>query len=212
MKSNIKLVRAAIRLWRKSHERHEEMCALAATAQLGGKEMSELNAHISSCDSCREFLWSLGQVSVQVMPLLAENGAPAADIVPPDGMRDRFLSRIASEDLVNEINGGPRPHPFLLKRLRSPTFGKNQGRDQARHVEPVFSGANSRLFGLLSRSAAVMTLCAIVGTAVFYAGVWKGKQTPQQPRLLQAPSTEASRRNSVVGNSDRLSQLEGQKS
>jgi len=46
--------------------------------------MSELNAHISTCDSCREFLWSLGQVSVQVMPLLAENGAPAADIVPPE--------------------------------------------------------------------------------------------------------------------------------
>src|SRR5437879_2904278 len=65
MKSNSKLVRAAIRLWPKSHRRYEEMCALAATAQLGGKEMSELNAHISTCDSCREFLFSVGRVSVQ---------------------------------------------------------------------------------------------------------------------------------------------------
>jgi len=185
------------------------MCALAATAQLGGKEMSELNAHISTCDSCREFLWSVGQVTVQVMPLLAENGAPAADIVPPDGMRDRFLSRITSEELANEINGGPHLHPFLLKKLPSSTFGREQGGEQARHVEPVLSGPNSRLFGLLSRSAAVMTLYAIVGTAAFYAGVWKGKHAPQQ---VQAPSTEASGRNSVVGNSDRLSQLEGQKS
>src|SRR6266853_2404223 len=123
MKSNSILVRTAIRLCPKTHGRYQEMCALAATAQLGGKEMSELNAHISTCDSCREFLCSVGQVSVQVMPLLAENGAPAADIVPPDGMRDRFLSRLASEELVNEMNGGPRPHPFLLEKPLSSTFG-----------------------------------------------------------------------------------------
>ena len=212
MKSNSKLVRAAIRLWPNSHRRYQEMCALAATAQLAGKEMSELNAHISTCDSCREFLWSVGQVSVQVMPLLAENGAPAADIVPPDGMRDRFLSRIASEELVNEINGGPRLHPFPLKKLQSSTFGKERSGDQARHVERFLSGPNPRLFGLFSRSAAVMTFCAIVGTAAFYAGVWKGKHTPQQPAQVQAPRTEASGRTLAVGNSDRLSQLEGQKS
>jgi len=212
MKSNKKLARAAIRLWPNRHGRYEEMCALAATAQLGGKEMSELNAHISTCDSCREFLWSLGQVSVQVMPLLAENGAPAADIVPPEGMRDRFLSRIASEELVAEINEGPRLHPFLLKKLPSSTFGKEQGGEQDRHVEPVLSGPKSRLFWLLSRSAAVMAVCVIVGTAVFYAGVWKGKHTSQQPIQVQAPSTVASARNSLVDDADRLSQLGAQKS
>jgi hypothetical protein len=140
MKSNSKLVRAAIRLWPNTHGRYEEMCALAATAELGGKEMSELNAHISTCDSCREFLWSLGQVSAQVMPLLAENGAPAADIIPPDGMRDRFLSRVASEVLLNEINEGPRLHPFVLKKQPSSSFGKEQGGEQSRHVEPVLAG------------------------------------------------------------------------
>src|SRR5712664_4232578 len=146
MKSNNKLVRAAIRLWPNSHGRYEEMCALAATGQLGGAQMSELNAHISTCDSCREFLSSLARISVQVMPLLAENGASAADIVPPDGMRDRFLSRIASEELVAEINEGPRLHPFLLKKLPSSTFGKEQGGEQARHVEPVLPGPKLRVF------------------------------------------------------------------
>jgi hypothetical protein len=212
MKSNSKLVRAAIRLWPKSHGRYEEMCALAATAQLGGKEMSELNAHISTCDSCREFLWSLGQVSVQVMPLLAENGAPAADIVPPDGMRERFLSRMTSEKLVNEINGGARPHPFLLQKPSSSTLGKGHGEVQARHVEPVLSGRKSGLVWLLARSAAVMAVCVIVGTAAFYAGLWKGKHLPLQATQMQAPSAEASARNSLVGNSERLSQLERQKS
>jgi len=210
MNSNKILVRAAMRLWPNRHGRYEEMCALAATAQLGGKEMSELNAHISTCDSCREFLWSLGQVSVQVMPLLAENGAPAADIVPPDGMRDRFLSRLVSEELLNGVNGGPRLHPFLLRKPPSSTLGEEQGGKQPRHVEPVLSGQNSRLFGSLSRSAAVMTLCAIVGTAVFYAGVWKGRHTPQQP--TQAQRTVASAPNSSVSDADSLSQLEGKKS
>jgi len=212
MKSNSKLVRAAVRLWPNSHRRYQEMCALAATAQLGGKEMSELNAHILTCDSCREFLWSLGQVSAQVMPLLAENGAPAADIVPPDGMRDRFLSRMTSEKLVNEINEGSRLHPFLIEKPLSSTFGEERDGKQVRHVEPVFAGRKSRLSWLMSRSAAVMAVCVIVGTAAFYAGVWKGKHIPQQPAQVRAPNTEASARNSPVSNSDRLSQREGQKS
>jgi len=214
MKSNSKLVRAAIRLWPRSHGRYEEMCALAATAQLGGKEMSELNAHISTCDSCREFLWSLGQLSVQVMPLLAENGAPAADIVPPDGMRDRFLSRIASEELVNEINGGARRQPFVLKKLPSSTLGKVQGGEQARHVEHVVSEPRSGLFSFSfpSRAAAVVAACVIVGTGAFYVGVWKGKHTPQQPNQVQARTTVASGPKSLVSDADRLSQLEGQKS
>ncbi len=212
MKSNSKLVRTAVRLWPNSHRRYQEMCALAATAQLGGKEMSELNVHISTCDSCREFLWSVGQVSVQIMPLLAENGAPAADIVPPDGMRDRFLSRMASEELVKEMNGGSRLHPFLIEKPLPSTFGEARDGKQLRHVEPVLSGRKSSLFWLLSRSAAVMAVCVIVGTAAFYAGVWKAKHTPQQPAQVRAPNTEASARNSPVSNSDRLSQLEGQKS
>jgi hypothetical protein len=212
MKSNSKLMRAAIRLWPNRHGRYEEMCALAATAQLGGKEMSELNAHISTCDSCREFLWSVGQVSVQVMPLLAENGAPAADIVPPDGMRERFLSRMASEELVSEINEGARPHPFLLEKSLSSTFGRERDEKQLRHVEPVLSGRKSGLFWLLARSAAVMAVCVIVGTAAFYAGLWKGKHIPLQPTQMHAPSTEASASNSLVGNSERMSQLERQKS
>src|SRR6266481_1810210 len=212
MNSNSKLVRAAVRLWPNRHGRYEEMCALAVTAQLGGKEMSELDAHIFTCDSCREFLWSLGQVSVQVMPLLAENGAPAADIVPPDGMRERFLSRMTSEKLVNEINGGARLHPFLLQKLPSSTFGEGQDGEQAIHVEPILSGPKSKLFSFPSRAAAVVAACVIVGTAAFYAGMWKGKHTPQQPAQVQAPRTEAPATNSLADDTARLQHLEGQKS
>jgi predicted nucleic acid-binding Zn-ribbon protein len=212
MKSSSKIMRAASRLWPNNHERYKEMCALAATGQLGGPQMSELNAHICTCDSCRAFLESLANVSVQVMPLLAENRVRAADIVPPDGMRDRFLSRIASEELANEIDGRPRPHPFLLKNLARSAFGKEKSGEQHRHVEPVLSGPKSRLFWLLSRYATVMAVCAVVGIAAFYAGVWKGNQTARQPTQLQTKSTVASAPRALVSGADRLSQLEGQKS
>ncbi len=211
MKSNSKLVRAAIRLWPNSHGRYEEMCALAATGQLGGAQMSELNAHISTCDSCREFLSSLARISVQVMPLLAENGAPAADIVPPDGMRDRFLSRMTSEELANEIKEGPRVYPFVVKKPLVATLGKEEGGIETTLVGPVLFERNSRLFPLLSRTAVVMAVCVIVGTAAFYAGVWKGKRIPEQPTQVQAPGTGASTGDSHLGDADRLSQLEGQK-
>src|SRR5258707_5317192 len=114
MKSSSKLMRAASRLWPNNHARYREMCALAATGQLGGAQMSELNAHISTCDSCQAFLESVANLSVQVMPLLAENRVRAADIVPPDGMRDRFLSRIASEEMVNKIHAPNRNYPLLV--------------------------------------------------------------------------------------------------
>ncbi len=212
MKSSSKLIRAASRLWPNSHGRYEEMCALAAAGQLGGPQMSELNAHISTCNLCREQLRSFAQVSAQVMPLLAENGVPAADIVPPDGMRDRFLSRVASEEFVNKINEEPRLYPFVVKKPLRETFDKEGGGKETTQVEPVLSERNSRLVPLLWRAAVVMAACVIVGTAAFYTGVWEGKRTTKSPSQLQAPSTEASARNSLVGNSDRLSQLEGQKS
>jgi hypothetical protein len=81
------------------HGQYLEMCSLTAVGQLGGPQMCELNEHIASCDSCRKFLESVAQVSVQVLPVLAEERISAADVAPPVGMRSRFLSRLAQERL-----------------------------------------------------------------------------------------------------------------
>ena len=127
-------------------------------------------------------------------------------------MRDRFLSRVASEVLLHEINEGPRLHPFVVKKLPSLAFEKEQCGEQPRLVEPVLSGPKSRLFSFLSRAAAVVGACVIVGTAAFYAGVGKGKQTAQQPTKVQAPGTVASASNSQLEDADRFQHLEDQKS
>ena len=81
------------------HGRYREMCSLAAVGQLGGPQMCELNEHIATCDSCRKFLESVAQASVQFLPVLAEERISAADVAPPVGMRSRFLSRLARERL-----------------------------------------------------------------------------------------------------------------
>src|SRR5258708_18218074 len=135
------------------------------------------------------------------MPLLAENGAPAADIVPPDGMRDRFLARIGSEELVNEINEGSRLHPFLIEKPLSSTFGGERDGKQVRHVEPVLSGRKSSLFWLLSRSAAVMAGCRILGPAAVYSRRWKSKDTPPQPAPVPGPQPEGTSPKSPLINS-----------
>jgi hypothetical protein len=79
------------------HERYREMCSLAVIGQLGGPQMCELNEHVATCDPCRKFLESVGQASVQFLPVLAEDRISSADSMPPAGMRSRFLSRLARE-------------------------------------------------------------------------------------------------------------------
>src|SRR5882762_11015019 len=97
MKTKPRFVEVVARFLPVWHERYHEMCSLAAVGQLGGPQMSELNEHIAGCESCRKFLESVAQASVQVLPVLAEDRISAADIVPPAGMRARFLARVAAE-------------------------------------------------------------------------------------------------------------------
>src|ERR1700691_3830005 len=97
------------RLWPFARGHFEEMCALAVTGQLGGPQMTELNEHVAGCSACREYLESMAQTSIQTMPLLADKYAPESAIPPPAGMRDRFLARVAAEDLDGKNRPSLRP-------------------------------------------------------------------------------------------------------
>jgi hypothetical protein len=99
MRKNSGFFKSATKFLPIFHGQYREMCSLAAVGQLGGPQMSELNEHIATCDSCRKFLESVAQASVQVLPVLAEERISAADIAPPVGMRSRFLSRLTQERL-----------------------------------------------------------------------------------------------------------------
>jgi hypothetical protein len=118
MKRNSKLMTVARKFLPVMHGRYQEMCSLAATGQLGGPQMSELNEHVAACDSCRKFLESVAQVSVQVMPVLVEGRVSAAEIAPPQGMRARFLSRLAVEELSARDGVTRGPIPMLVQKPR----------------------------------------------------------------------------------------------
>src|SRR5437773_12099070 len=111
----------ALRFWPTKHRQFQEMSALAATGQLGGAQMCELNEHIGKCESCREFLHSVAQIGVQAMPLLAERHSPAVQAVPPAGMRARFLSRIEAEQLRNMVDAAPRSPVLAMKPSAGPS-------------------------------------------------------------------------------------------
>jgi|SRR5579863_359462 len=94
---NNELFKSATKFLPVFHGQYREMCSLAAVGQLGGPQMCELNEHVSTCASCREYLESVAQASVQVLPVLSENRIPAAGAAPPVGMRARFLARLSEE-------------------------------------------------------------------------------------------------------------------
>ncbi len=72
------------------HERFEELCALAASGQIGAADWELLKAHIASCECCAELLGAMGKVGGD---LIAE-----FDREIPTGhfteMRSRFVDRV----------------------------------------------------------------------------------------------------------------------
>jgi len=101
-----------------------------------------------------------------------------------------------------------RIYPFLVKKPLSSTIAKESVKMHPHRWSPVLTDKIKSVLAVVAL-AAVMTLLRDCGTAAFYAGVWKGKHTPQQSAQVQAPRTEASGRTSGVVILTVLSQLEG---
>ncbi len=209
MKKNRKFVDVTSRFWPVAHRRFEEMCALAVTGQLGGAQMCELDEHIGSCDSCRKFLESIAQISAQAMPLLAGKHAPASNVAPPEGMRERFLSRLAAEGLNAKDRVTQRPSPIRMLESISLPLGE-RSEDNSRRMAQV-TAPRPESFSQLWRSLAAVAACVVVAIGGYYAGARKLKQTPQQSAQARPVSVPASEANSQVTGSDPVSQLERQK-
>jgi len=147
------------------HRRYERYCTLAATGQLGGPEMFELNEHIASCSSCREYLESISQVSVQAMPLLAANRGPESDMEPPDGMRERFLSRLAIEGTVV-----PAKQPLAMPKAMAILPVEIDYKTLNRAASTDSRNPPARKITSSWRIAAAVAACAVIGVSGFYLG------------------------------------------
>lgn len=196
------------KLWPVSHGRFEEMCALAITGQLGGSQMCELDAHIANCERCRKYFESVAQVSVQVMPLLAEKHAPDRRLTPPMGMRERFLTRLASEPASGASDKPLRPFsPADAAAQLRPNFKLIAEEKQQRRR--ITNAVHSRSFW---RPFAIFASWLIVIAGAYYAGTRQTSQPPAsltQKTPVEPPTAPMTAKQAEQ---DRVPELERQKS
>jgi hypothetical protein len=192
------------RLWPFAHGRFEEMCALAVTGQLGGPQMTELNEHIAGCSSCREYLESMAQASIQTMPLLVDKYATESPISPPPGMRDRFLARVAADDL----NGKYRVnvHPRLIQAESASLLDHVSSRPTRVPEKP-----RSALASLAWRSALAVAACTAIAVGGYYVGIHRNAPEASQTRKLLSPVTSAPLNRRTAIEPDRTAELEQQR-
>jgi len=80
------------------HERYEELCALAAIAQMTDTEAEELREHLQGCDGCRnlqgDFTLILDQLPSVVEPQISNTGDVLAKV-----RREQFIRRAANEGI-----------------------------------------------------------------------------------------------------------------
>lgn len=191
------------RLWPFGHGRFEEMCALAVTGQLGGPQMTELNEHIAECSPCREYLESLAQASIQTMPLLAEKHALQTTVQPPTGMMDRFLARLAAEDLNGRNGANARPHRTQAEFISLPLDPAPSARRLVK-AKPS-SGSASAAW----RSALALAACAVIAVGGYYVGARKNQRVTKQPPAVA--QSNPSRQPVPTSEPDRIGQLEQQR-
>jgi hypothetical protein len=214
MRRDSKFLEFAGKLLPIRHRHFEEMCSLAITGQLGGAQMCELDEHIAACESCRKFLGEIAQVSVQAMPLLAEKHGAGPTFVPPQGIRERFLARLASQTSDTENGNTLRTFPMPAGRthpisLEHHTFRPVGDEKQSLARAPRF------IIPPWWRPLAVGTSCVIVAIAAYYVGVHRTVQPPSQvtqvhPVVASAPPPSEIAPKAT--DSDRVSELERQKS
>lgn len=201
-------------IWPVRHSRFEDMCALAITGQLGGAQMCELDEHIADCKPCREYLESVAQVSGQAMPLLADKHGPEPKVLPPQGMRERFRARLASETNGSEASRAFRPFAVPDASAQFPSR-------QAVKVG-VQANQSSRGSTLVPSSpwrfVAVATASVIIAAGAYYAGARKrmqpspqlAKVIPIDPVIPPKSPTPGIRTNLIEP--DRVNELERRKS
>lgn len=214
MRKDKRFLEFANKRWPFRHGRFQEMCALAVTGQLGGAQMCELDEHIAECESCREFLESIARVSVQVMPLLSERHAPAATILPPRGMRERFAARLAAE--AKGIASGRASHTLVMPAVKENPLAPEQ--EAIENVEEMkaspLRALQARTFPV-ARSLAFAMSCLIAVISGYYAGAHRAVKSRSE--LTQGPSTPSTKGStpeitSVAGDFDRVREIEQQDS
>jgi hypothetical protein len=205
MEKHNKFVNLAGKLWPRGHRRFQEMSVLAATGQLGGAQMYELNQHIGRCLSCRAFLESVAQVSVQALPLVAESRWPTIEATPPDGIRGRFLSRMASATKNPEIVP-------ILELVPTPDRQKHAAKPGKKHDEQSGGAAEESPRAPGGHRFKWAAVTAVVGLAAGIAGFFLGVSRQPAGLPVVLPSAQVTHQEAKIESTNQIDRLGEQKS
>jgi hypothetical protein len=208
MNRNSRLMDVAVRLWTSGHGRFEEMCALAATGHLGGPQMCELDQHLVTCDSCRERLRSFSHASINAVPLLTASRTSAEDVPPVEGIRARFLNRLAAEDFKAKREKTATPQPVIISSAVSPSA------ETSRELNGKYGTApkgRSAWFHFAWRLTAALGACAAIALMGIYIGEQRIRRQTSPIIETHSSNTPVMLPNVSVDDSARVEQLEQQK-
>jgi hypothetical protein len=81
------------------------MCVPAVVGNLSPEQLTEVEKHLKQCAKCRRFLAEAAQANLTAMPAFWEKRKPAVSMMPPEGIRARFLQRLNREGKEQEETG-----------------------------------------------------------------------------------------------------------
>jgi len=174
------------------HKQFEELCALAATGQIGGDAMMLLDQHLRQCENCRAFLQAIVPLKAHVAPVVAASHARGYE--PPDGIRERFLRRAASAGIALR----PGPVLSISSRAQDSETTNTLGIQPAR--DPLIRAP--RNFFRFAIPIAASILCGFVGYQV-------ASQKPLVPSdaTFALPSAVPARSDFAVDGSQQIHKL-----
>src|SRR5262249_1707355 len=136
--------------------------------------------------------------------LLAGKHAPDRRLVPPPGMRERFLERLTAEALAGDGGGKLRPFPVPAKGVYSPPQAETPSNAGTEEKE------TRSFFSSLWRPIALAAGCLLAVAAAYYAGGHKSLGPPQVTQTVPVATPTAPLTTKAV-EPDHVSALERQK-
>jgi hypothetical protein len=164
-----------------SHARFERLCVDAVLGDLPPEQLTKLEKHMSGCAKCRRFLAGTAQSSLAAMPVFWEKRKPVVSMIPPEGIRARFLQRLNCEEQEQEETGS-------MVELELPLGTRSHREIQA--GDPALADRQSSGFRMPVRpvpfAAFLIAISLFVGG--YYAGS-KSKLKVAAPSGLQVAAT-----------------------
>jgi hypothetical protein len=171
------------RFARWGHAKFRRLCAAAVVGDLSPERLTELEEHIKKCAKCRRFLSDTTQTSLGAVPAFWEKRNATVSMMPPEGMRARFLQRLNCERREQGQTGS-------MVEMELPLGARSQPDVPA--AEPTVAGRRTGGLRVLLRPVPIAAF--LLGMCLFAGGYYAGSKSKlraasNRPQVAAAPDT-----------------------